>query len=211
MVSNTSRIIEHLPTLQKINDSMRLYEKVLGWKKIDNVLYGAFSQYPKNDDLDTVAFKTELVDSLYKCNLRMDKTKIAEEIVNKKLDLINDDLIKNVDTIAEIKPGHKRLGWVFSSKYCHFHHPLKYPITDSISKRGLRYLMYKRTFAYYDSYANFVGDIDLVRSSMDYNISYKDIDIYLYLLGGYLKPQIISSNVKSVYTMYPTLSQNLIP
>jgi hypothetical protein len=217
MSYNSQFKIAILPSINKIQDAKYLYSKVLGWEKTDNVLYGACSQYPLNNDPDSVAFKIELVDSLYKCNLMMGKPKIIHDIVNKKLDLVNGNKISNVDNIAKYKPGHKRVGWVFASKYCHFHVPLKYPILDSFAKKGLKHIMDKATLVRYDSYSNFVSDLDLVISKIGGNVSYKEMDIYLYLLGQYLdysKGRIkISSNIKAVFNNM-SLSKyvkNLIP
>ena len=210
-------IVKHVPTSNKIGSAKRIYDKVIGWRKTDEVLHDAFTRYPKNNDPDSVYFKIELVDSLYKCNLRMDKTKIADLIAGKNLDMVNGDRIENVDKIAELEPGHKRVGWVFSSKYCHFHVPEKYPIIDAFARRGLKYLMENGTLVRYDSYGNFVTDLDYVILKIGKSVTYKDMDIYLYLLGQYLNHlkgrTNISSNIKVIFNdkKMSKLTSNLIP
>lgn len=176
-----------LLSLIKIQAAEKIYNKVAGWRKIDELLYDTFKKYPENKNHDAVVFKVELVDSLYNCNLMMDKTKVGDEIISQKLDLFNGDAINNVNRIAEIKllTANKRVGWVFSSKYCHFHRQEKYPIIDSFAKRAMIYLT-GQTNNHYNTFENFKKAIDKMITEIDENITYKQMDIYLYLLGQWL-------------------------
>jgi len=197
-----SRIIIKQPSNHQLNAASQIYQLVYGWEKMDKVLYDLCIQYPENSDPDAVFLKVILVDSLYRCNLRMNKLKITEMLVDQNLDIINDDRFKVIDQIAELKPGHKRLAWVFASKYCHFHVPEKYPIIDSKAKKSIKSFFRKTKWDYYNTYSNFVNDLDQIIDGMNEKVSYKEMDIYLYLLGEYMKYKkgnSISATVQAVF------------
>jgi len=205
-----------IPTLKNIQEAQKIYHQVPSWEKIDDLLYNTFKQYPRNSDHDTVVFKIELVDSLYNCNLMMDKTKVADEVINLNLDLSSGDTINNVNKIAEIKlnTSTKRVGWVFSSKYCHFHRPEKYPICDKFAKKSMKHLIGK-TYVYYDQYENYKKELDMLILKIKKDLSYKQMDVYLYLLGQWMDhkkgKKDISANIKRIIEIKPNLFKNLEP
>jgi hypothetical protein len=207
------RIIIKQPSIQQLNAASQIYKLVYGWEKMDKLLYELCKQYPGNSDPDPVFLKVELIDSLYRCNLRMNKLKITEMLIDQNLDIINYERFKVIDKIAELKPGHKRLAWVFASKYCHFHVPEKYPIIDSKAKQGLKSFFKKTSWDYYNTYSNFVSDLDQILVCVGEKVSYKEMDIYLYLLGEYMeykKGNGIAATVQAVFDSKDKETQVLV-
>jgi hypothetical protein len=204
------------PSLENIQTTQKIYRKVLGWDKIDNLLYGTFKYYPENIDPDIVLFKIELLDGLYKCNLKLDKTKVTDEIISLNLDLPNGETVQNVKKIAEIKlkDTNRYVGNVFSSKYCHFHVPEKYPIIDSFARMALRDL-YDYSWKYYQDYGNVKKVIDNLIAEIDENLTYKEISIYLYLLSQWRNHQnqkgSVSVNIKRAICENKKLFEKIDP
>lgn len=193
-----------IPNITNIQAAKNIYNKVAGWKKIDTLLYDTFKKYPDNNDHDTVVFKSELIDSLYNCSLMMDKTAVGDHIVKLNLDLRNNPVLENIDQIADhkITPKTKRIGWVFSSKYCHFHIPEKYPIYDSFARRSMKILTGK-THRYFEDFSNFTKELDKMIADIPGKISYKNMDIYLYLFGQWKYPKSSSANIKRIIKNNP--------
>jgi len=216
---------ENILVAEKIRNNM------LTWSKIDDLLYSVFSEYRKNVNLNNVGFKIVILDKLYNCNLKMDINKIAEHIINKKIDmkLISGDPISLVDNIANIKIDverkqkyselkkiiKKRVGLVFTSKYCHFHEPERFPIYDSFAKIGLGSLLEKDINEYNWKYENFKNDIDDLLNKNRLNISYKQIDEYLWLYGKWInyKNNVsnLSGEIKYAIENYINLFEKLDP
>jgi len=201
---------------RQVLDAYKIYNLVTGWRKIDELLYDTLRKYPANNDLDTVFYKIELVDNLYNCNLMMDKVAVGESIIAKNLDLQFGNVVKNVNSIAEIKPptSKKRVAWVFSSKYCHFHYRDRYPIYDKFARKAISYLT-NNTIQYYEKFENFKKELDIMIAKIDKNITYKQIDIYLYLLGQWLDYKKgnkgLSATIRKAIDSDKDLFENLIP
>jgi len=94
--------------------------------------------------------------------------------------------VDNVEKIAAIRLERRSVGLFFASKYCHFHHPEKYPITDSFTRRAVKHLM-ERNKGKYDEYGFFKQAIDGMISALHGEPSYKEMDVYLYLLGQWIE------------------------
>lgn len=195
-----------LPSIGNVSEAQKIYKKVLSWKKIDDLLYNEFKNINSNIDNDEVAFKIILIDKLYNCNLMIDITKLAGSIVAKKID---HDLEKNnpvnlVKDIANIKIANsrKRVGLVFSSKYCHFHQPNRFPIYDTFARKGLSRIMSYPLNRYVWEYGLFKADIDNLTKQLNMKFTYKQIDVYLYLYGQWLDfkkgKEHISKNIRAV-------------
>jgi len=76
----------NLPTKQNIDTAREIRDEMLTWRKTYALLIREFEQYKKSIDLRDIAYKVELVNKLYNCNLMMDKGKIAEEIFKLNVD-----------------------------------------------------------------------------------------------------------------------------
>jgi len=75
-----------LPTKHNIDAAREIRDKLLTWRRVYALLIREFEQYKSNIELHDVAYKIELVDKLYNCNLMMDKGIVAKEIINFNLD-----------------------------------------------------------------------------------------------------------------------------
>lgn len=179
------------PTKENIGVAKRLRSELLsGWERIDEILYSEFRQLNKNVNQHEVAYKVTLVDKLYNCNLKMDAEDVAGLITNAKIDdeLRTGDPINLVEKIAGLsvrKVGKRRranLGPVFASKYCHFHEPNRFAIYDRFALRALEELLERRIRGYHQ----FKSGIDDLRLRMGLPLTYKDIDVYLWIYGQWL-------------------------
>lgn len=122
--------------------------------------------------------------------------KVANALLNLDLDseFEKSDSYSIVNKIAEIKlpknkdeRNYKRLGEVVASKYCHFHYPHKFPITDSFSKIALSTLFSKKMNYYDNNYTQFTHDINDLKKNTKFEVAYAQIDTYLWLYGQWLK------------------------
>ncbi len=177
-------------TRVNIAAARNLRSEFLTWDKIDEVLKNEFEKYSKNDEKNIIAYKVELIDKLYNCNLRMDKERIAEFLKGLNLDEKFEtrlDLTSHIKGIANKKlPNYKkRIGFVFASKYCHFSRPGDFPIFDRYAVKALSYLKNAKQVSYHGDYAKYKKDIDELKGSLGLE-SYKDIDVYLWLYGQWL-------------------------
>lgn len=140
-------------TKKNITASYFLKNQMLHWNLLYDLLIREFTRCKLNNNVHEIGYKTELVDKLYNCQLRQNIRKVANALLYLDLDSLieKSDSCSTVNKIAEIKlpkykgeGNYKRLGEVFASKYCHFHYPHKFPITDSFSKIALSKLFYKK-------------------------------------------------------------------
>ncbi|MFW9879456.1 MAG: hypothetical protein ACFFG0_40790 [Candidatus Thorarchaeota archaeon] len=148
-----------------------------------------------NNNIHEVGYKVELVDKLYNCHLRQDIRNVANAILSFDIDseFEKSGSFTVVNKIAEIKlpqykkkEDYKRLGEVFASKYCHFHYPHKFPIIDSFSKIALSKLLDKKVNIFDNNYTQFVHDINALKKIIGFEITYAQLDTYLWLYGQWL-------------------------
>ncbi len=183
-------------TKKNFQASDLLRNQMLQWNLLYDLLTREFARCKLNNNIHEIGYKVELVDKLYNCHLRQDNRKIVNALLNLDLDseFEKSDSYSIVNKIAEIKlPKHKdegmykRLGEVFASKYCHFHYPHKFPITDSYSKIALSKLFDKKINYYDNNYTQFIHDINDLKNSIKFEITYAKIDTYLWLYGQWLE------------------------
>jgi len=193
----------------------QILDKVLTWGRIDELLYREFKTYNKNDNVRDVAYKVVLLDKLYNCNLKMDVQKVAEVLVHANIDdrLEKEDPVDIVEDISKLYvQGGKRLGLVFTSKYCHFHQPHKFPIYDSFAKYALSKLLGEKLVGYRE----FKSGIDRLISESGLSITYKQMDEYLWLYGQWLcfkegKEKKLANEIKNVIKSHRELFMKLSP
>lgn len=175
---------------KNIEVAVEIRNKMLSWNEVDKLLNREFINKKENKDIHDIGYKIEILDKLYNCNLKMDKREVANEIKQLKIDseFNKDNIEKIVEDIAKIKPSNykRRVGLVFSSKYCHFHYPNKFPIYDKYSSYALSNLLGKMKSYYENNYTQFKNDLDNLISKLSWNPSYKDLDSYLWLYGQWL-------------------------
>jgi len=183
-------------TKKNFQASDLLRNQMLQWNLLYDLLTREFARCKLNNNIHEIGYKVELVDKLYNCHLRQDNRKIVNALLNLDLDseFEKSDSYSIINKIAEIKlPKHKdegmykRLGEVFASKYCHFHYPHKFPITDSYSKIALSKLFDKKINYYDNNYTQFIHDINDLKNSIKFEITYAKIDTYLWLYGQWLE------------------------
>jgi len=182
-------------TKKNIEASYFLRNQMLHWNLLYDLLTREFTRCKLNNDIHEIGYKVKLVDKLYNCNLRQDYRKVANSLLNLDLDSLfeKSDLCSIVNKISEIQlpkykeeGKYKRLREVFASKYCHFHYPHKFPITDSFSQLALSRLFNKKMKNYENNYTQFVHDINDLKKSIKFEITYVQIDSYLWLYGQWL-------------------------
>ena len=127
-----------------------------------------------------------------------------------------------VQEIAGIKfPAYRRsVGFVFSSKYCHFHYPDKFPIYDRFARIALSDLIgNKKKKIYLNNYFQFKKDLDELISKLDWKSSYKEMDKYLWLYGQWLyykekesqNRQVFSRRIRNLILKHKKLFSDLEP
>ena len=180
-------------TKKNIQAAEVLRDQMLQWNLLHELLTREFTCFKFNTDIHEIGYKIELVDKLYNCQLRQNNRNIANALIDIDLDseFEKRDPCAVVSKIAEIqlpniKSGklYKRLGYVFASKYCHFHYPDKFPIIDSFSKIGLSNL-FGKNINY--NYTQFMDDINVLKECIEFKITYDQLDTYLWLYGQLLE------------------------
>jgi len=181
-------MIMRIPSKDNIQCAINLKGYMLNWTHSYDLLLEVFNKYKNNKDIQIIGFKIELIDKLYYCNLRQDIREIARELLTYDIDLKLDKTAPEslVKKIAEIQISTKRknykpVGYVFASKYCHFHRPYRFPIFDSFARKGLSNLTEKKYKP--NEYSQFKNDLDKIRESMDFDVSYAIMDTFLWLYG----------------------------
>ena len=158
-----------------------------------------------------------LIDKLYNCNvwrlIRGDYGRLAEHIISLKID--SDLTAGNIQIVDEISQFQGRNLLVFASKYAHFHQPCKFPIWDKFVAIGLNHILYGKKQHYGKrSYAQFKSDIDSLINAYHHNfgskLSYKDLDVYLWLYGQKINRfKGVSKEVKDLNKKYSALFKQL--
>ena len=200
--------MNHL-TKKNILASNFLKDQMLNWNLLYELLTKEFNRCKFNNNIHEIGYKIELIDKLYNCHLRQDVRKAARALKSLDLDSLfeKSDSHSIVNKIAEIKlpkyetrGNYKRLGEVFASKYCHFHYPHKFPITDSLTRIALSKLFNKKKNFYNNNYTQFVRDINDLKKDLPFEITYAEIDAYLWLYGQWLN--YIDKNQGSLEFLY---------
>lgn len=78
--------------------------------------------------------------------------------------------------------------------------PHKFPITDSLTRIALSKLFNKKKSFYNNNYTQFVRDINDLKKDLPFEITYAEIDAYLWLYGQWLN--YIDKNQGSLEFLY---------
>lgn len=149
--------------------------------------------YPGNENLKEVLLKCAAINAFSSTHV-YDLYSMAEHIVGMQIDgrLRRGD-ISLVDSIAKIIISGKSYNFYsFATKYCHYHNPESYPIYDNYVARVLcsfpddfRVIKEKEL----RDYAKFVDTLKDFRQHYELNMSFVELDKYLWRLGRwYLNP-----------------------
>ena len=209
-----------LPTKHNIDAAREIRDKLLTWRRVYALLIREFEQYKSNIELHDVAYKVELVDKLYNCNLMMDKGIVAKEIINFNLDekFLHEEPESLVNEISKIHLSeyHKPVGLVFASKFCHFHQPRRFPIYDKFARIGLSNLFGKKPNDYLNKYIQFKTDLDELIKKLSWRSTYQELDEYLWLYGQWIsykngKIKKFSHEIKDIIELRKNLFSKLDP
>lgn len=149
--------------------------------------------YPNNNNLEEVLLKCAAINSFSSTHV-YDLYKMAEHIVGTQID----EKLKNgdsslVNTIAKIEiSGKEHNFYSFATKYCHYHNPESFPIYDNYVAKVL--CSFPEDFQVIKEnelreYDKFVGVLKDFKQHYGLNLSFFDLDKYLWRLGRwYLNP-----------------------
>lgn len=151
------------------------------------IMYKVCKQYPRNNDIQEVLQKCAIINSFSSTNV-YDLYSMASHIVSKHIDekLINNNL-SLVNDIAEVEIGGKlRYFYSFASKYCHYHNPERFAIYDRYVAKVL--CSFPNEFRVVKEeqlrdYKSFIEILNEFRSHYKLNLSFDDLDKYLWRLG----------------------------
>ena len=183
---------------------------------LSSIFRGKKSPYKKNDDPTSVTIKVSLLDDFYSTNIYrgfdMVDNILAITDFDKRLKDGDLSLVNNFMTIEynhPVKGLLKKRCYSFATKYCSHHQPDKFPIFDSFVEKVLWDLQKQKPSIFnepfkrddlhdYEKYSNI---LNLLRDICGLqNLSYKELDRYLWQLGKrYFSPYIDSVNGKIDY------------
>jgi hypothetical protein len=188
------------------DDVRRAINEFHGWDdEADPALNLLFAQYPKNTNIDHVLLKVVALNALYSTMIRVNSPitptvyDVARHIVNLNIDASLEDgseflvdKIANTSELAKTLGKERQYNYSFATKYCSFHKPSSYPIYDS---RVNEYLWHLRKLGSLDPfernslwiYSKFKKIVEVFQRRFGLqDLSFKQIDIFLYLEGGEL-------------------------
>jgi hypothetical protein len=177
-----------------------------GWDdESDPALNLLFSQYPQNANFDHVLLKVVALNALYSTMIRVNSKitptvyDVTRHIIHLNIDMKLDegsdllvDQIANTDELAKRLNKEKQYNYSFATKYCSFHKPEFYPIYDSrvneylwhLRKLGGLSRFERNSLWVYPKFKKIVKEFQLRYGLQD--LSFKQIDAFLYLEGGKL-------------------------
>lgn len=152
-----------------------------------NVMFRLCQEHPHNNNFEQVLLKCATINAFSSTNV-YDLFSMAKHIVESHIDqkLKNGDL-SVVDTISKVYLGGKpHKCYSFATKYCHYHNPESFPIYDSYVAKVL--CSFPKDFRYVRenelrSYETFVKTLNDFRDHYGLNLSFVDLDKYLWCLG----------------------------
>lgn len=178
-----------------------LYKKYYSDFFKDSAIIKLYSKFPNNTDLDEVLAKVTLLNAFYSTQiLDMDLLNVSRDIVELNIDSSIHGEKVDYDIVNRIAYGgifYQRKLYSFASKFCSFHNPAEFPIVDSYSKGMLYYMnncedsrfhFFTHGFTQNDlnNYHNYCKVYNaFVKHFKLENISYKEIDKYLWKYAKY--------------------------
>lgn len=167
-------------------------------KNAETALKKLIEKFPNHDNLDEIYLKVDAINSLYSTNI-YDTYKIAYHIKVRINDI--DSRLKEGDfkLIEEIgknhgihnKDGKERFFYSFATKYCSFHNQKNYAIYDNLIQDLLladynkgKVKTEKKNYESLRKYESFMEMVhDFIHRHRLIEVSIKDIDTYLWILG----------------------------
>ena len=154
--------------------------------------------FPKNNNLKEVLTKAYMLDSLY---LTQSKTKYLDKFAENITQMKDFDqrlkdgdrkLVNEISYVEINEQDHKTI-YSFTTKFCSFHYPEKYPIYDSNVKETLMYFKNEICKFKGDDLKDYPKFNDVLfnfkeRFGLE-EFNWIEIDRYLFLMGRKLKEQ----------------------
>jgi hypothetical protein len=184
------------PTESEVNKYLDIWNGTENFYKPEEALRKLFKNegcYANNKNEDGVLIKIYALNKAYGVFM-LDQVRMAKYITSQNID---DDLyVGDLAIVDKIRIGHNIRNkqdteinfYSFATKYCSFHNPDKYPIFDSNVERALKYFKkHCSDFTFNNTdlrvYKEFVNIIKRFQKVFDFDISFRDTDKYLYLVG----------------------------
>ncbi len=157
------------------------------------------NNYNSNNKLENILLKSSVINDFYGTNIFS-----IYEVAKKIHSITNfDELLLKGDPklVNKMKEVNNHSFYSFSTKYCSFHEPLKYPIYDSNVDNVLWYFKNNKYFNSssfknrkslkdYETFKTILDDfLNEINTTNKTNYNYKEIDHYLWLLGKIYFPK----------------------
>lgn len=181
------------PTHAMVEAAARIHRRLDGWQTADRALRTLRERIP-DFSLESTLLKVTAVNALYGANLyaieRMAKHihSLSEDVDIPSADL---DIVDRIAQLPVSTRAPKRRQFVsFASKFAHFFiSEDRFPICDNVAEWMLRrhFRRGEVRLDQEDRYQSYVRVIDRLIFLADLQVSYTEIDHYLWLAGSYLK------------------------
>ncbi|MGD0815511.1 MAG: hypothetical protein ABSA83_18075 [Verrucomicrobiota bacterium] len=181
------------PCPEIVRDFVQKFGQNENYASGDKALSYLLKQCPANTLLEHVLLKVIAINQLYNTHV-LDPYSVARQIVELDVDqrLASSDYTLVAD-MTPMKVGEKGLKprhlYSFSTKYCHFHAPERFPIYDSYVGKMLLHFRGINRFDNFKpeelkNYPRFVGLLANFKASFNLDaFSHKELDIYMWLGG----------------------------
>jgi hypothetical protein len=193
----------------QVETAQKLYDECKSWKVSDNLLYEVCSEHPGHHDAPINQIKVTLINRLYSAGVLAER-QMAEHIsqINELERLILDGDQSAVCSLGKTKFSPTNNFRSFSSKYCHFHNPSKYPIYDKYTRYSLCLPEPSRdNDTWYEQYRSHVRTA-IRTTGKDYEFAV--MDRFLWLKGlrkaQKVNPEIpLSAGIEKIIRDYPDM------
>ena len=190
------------------------YKEVNNTGLNDDFMKQVFKDHPSHRRLYDVAVKVIAVAQVYKATV-YDHSKMAHHICRLKnlKSMISDG---EGAAVEAVRFGHgiiweksrKEIDFYsFSTKYCHWSNPNRYPMYDQYVQKAIREIRKKFPSKladndFFKDYIVFREQLDISNITMEFGWSYKQLDEALWVYGRYLKgnlPVKIQNELQGLY------------
>lgn len=174
------------PTIQAIEHAVQDFEVN---HLVETALRQLWDHFPVNTDPAQVYLKVIALNQIYSTRIRtIELETLVEHIVDLKIDSLLDAGSADVVDQMAACPNIRKC-FSFATKYCHWHRPKLYPIWDGNVDAALwAYSHQKDSFRKYHrdgyQYADFREIINAFLAHYQLDVSFKDLDKFLWKIGG---------------------------
>lgn len=132
-----NKLTPAIPTKELVKKYIKDFDNTEGYLKNDEVINKLFLWFPKNNKIEEVILKVNIINSIYKTRI-VETYKVAKHIVETKCidDMIEKGNYNVINKIAFVPKSEKnqkeeKRYYSFATKYCHFHNDKYFSIYDS--------------------------------------------------------------------------------